>query len=490
LPVQKIDLEQRERFTRIVLFFMLAIAFMGLLGITALRIHTSWKNDSHLIHPTGEWIGLANDLKDGIFYRSLFGEYGYGGTRYFPLQFTLLAALLKLDFQPIQAANLLQLIVAIFLMAGLWRLLKVMRIEKQLAACIVVAFLGTMTLHYVILSHRLDLLPLALNLWGLTFCVQSEIRTSHLIAAAIFFTLAFSAKVTSVFGIGAVVLYNLVRGNRKTALKFLAFTLSGFAVAILVIYFASDGRILESMRVGYASDAGSFLKGPFRVLDHLVRRDPIALIFFVLATAALFSSQTLQGFLKLPALLFLTSLAVTTFIHTTSGIEYNHLLELNAASLLVIADWMVAGNPMRRRWGYSILTVTSLIAVAPLIHAYKTEDIIPVRKEYAELVSIVQKSGKKTITEDNLVSIFAGMRPYILNALVFRQLEEKDPSYGEPLWQMMQNREFGAIVLIYDPHENMEWYRSTHFGEEFIRRLEKNYSLFKHVGSQYVFLPK
>jgi hypothetical protein len=56
----------------------------------------------------------------------------------------------------------------------------------------------------------------------------------------------------------------------------------------------------------------------------------------------------------------------------------------------------------------------------------------------------------------------------------------------------MNHRGFAAIVLQFNPSsaEGKIWYTETHFGGEFLRDLEANYSLQRTVGQMWVFTPK
>src|SRR5208337_4912228 len=86
-------------------------------------------------HPAGVLIAMAGDLKDGVFYRPLFGPEGYGGTRYFPLYFVLHALLMKLGVPVLPGAYLLSAVAVVSLLTGVFYLLKGLGVEPWLAAC-------------------------------------------------------------------------------------------------------------------------------------------------------------------------------------------------------------------------------------------------------------------------------------------------------------------------------------------------------------------
>ena len=63
---------------------LLIAAVALIVFLTAVRAWVSWSNDAWINHPAGTVIAMAADLKAGVFYRPLYDNVGYGGTRYFP----------------------------------------------------------------------------------------------------------------------------------------------------------------------------------------------------------------------------------------------------------------------------------------------------------------------------------------------------------------------------------------------------------------------
>ena len=69
---------------------------------------------------------------------------------------------------------------------------------------------------------------------------------------------------------------------------------------------------------------------------------------------------------------------------------------------------------------------------------------------------------------------------------------EKRPWLGEPMWQMLHERRFAAVVLMHDPNsdEGRDFYAGTHFGQGFMKRLQQDYELAGTPGGQYLYLPR
>ena len=85
--------------------------------------------------------------------------------------------------------------------------------------------LATVSGQWAVTTIRGDLLPAALNIWGLSFCALTPNEEKKpgrfgVILPAIFFTLAFSGKLTTVFGAVAVFASLLFAKRTKDALRF------------------------------------------------------------------------------------------------------------------------------------------------------------------------------------------------------------------------------------------------------------------------------
>ncbi|HXN07380.1 MAG TPA: hypothetical protein VN944_09990, partial [Nitrospiria bacterium] len=113
-----------EKLTRPVLF-LLILLMAGSTSVYLLKIAVSILKGYNMDPVAGVWTGLSIDLARGEFYRPLFSEsMGYGGTRYFPLFFSLQALLLKITGNPILAGQILNISTDILLLIGFYFLLR------------------------------------------------------------------------------------------------------------------------------------------------------------------------------------------------------------------------------------------------------------------------------------------------------------------------------------------------------------------------------
>jgi hypothetical protein len=91
---------------------------------------------------SGVWLALARDGRDGLFYRGLLSDAGYGGTRYFPLFFTLIAGLMRAGAGAVPAGHAISLLGAAVLAGGAFayaRQLGLSRTDASLASSLTLA---------------------------------------------------------------------------------------------------------------------------------------------------------------------------------------------------------------------------------------------------------------------------------------------------------------------------------------------------------------
>ena len=162
--------------------------------ITVMRAAVCWRNDTWVDHPAGVIIAMAADLRDGTFYRPLYGSAGYGGTRYFPLYFVLHAALLKLGLPVLPSVYLLSAGAVLLLLLGVFYLLRGLGVEPWLAACSSGVLLAAASAQMALLNPHGDGLASALNVCGLAVIVRPRLSRRSILLASILFTLAWSAS--------------------------------------------------------------------------------------------------------------------------------------------------------------------------------------------------------------------------------------------------------------------------------------------------------
>src|SRR5262245_10486564 len=255
-----------------------ASVMFGLFAVVT--IVQSVRTGSMLNYVSGVWLTLASDAASGTLYRPLVSDSGFGGTRYFPLTFLVIAGLIRIGVPPVIAGHLVMLVAAAGLVVGVYRLLRVLEVPRDVAWPSAGLAFCTFAGLFALVTIRGDILAAALNIWGLVFgarLLRPDGRPSNEWAAAACFCLAFLAKSTTLFGLAAVATALFLRGggSRLRAFRLVISAVGAAVVVLALVNVASDGRMLESLRATATGGAGRWqlFMSPLEVLNDLVRQD-------------------------------------------------------------------------------------------------------------------------------------------------------------------------------------------------------------------------
>lgn len=474
--------------------FILVILASLTIVLTLARLYIFWESGSQLNHVSGAWITLAMDLKEGIFYRPLYSEEtGYGGTRFFPLFFTLHTILMAPIKDPIVSGYILSLLSGLMLLLGLFLLLRRIGVARLLAGILPVFTLLASTTDVALMGIRGDALSSALNVWGMTFCIGEPAKKIRVTVAAILFTLAFSTKVTAAYGVITVVIWLFLSGNSKVAWKLSAYTALGYLIALSIIHFASQGRALEIMRVCSSGGANwkSVATGFLEFSRVLMKNDIICFVFFLLALIS-FLTIGKASIKSLPGLFFLSTIVITIFIFGSPGTNFNHLIDLQVANLFFLGSFLENRDLGKNKFqivGIVLIGMFGLVSIYGNLGAW---DLQKGRlREIKATLNSIGKGENPILSEDPLIPILMGESPYLQDAFMFRLLKKNNPGVALHLFEKIRNRGFSAIVLNKAAGEGAKsWYRNAHFGEGFIEEVEKNYSLTDQIGGYFIYFPK
>lgn len=460
-------------------------------ALCVLRAVVSWRNDANMDHVAGVWATMSQDLLDGTFYRPPFGPLGFGGTRWMPLFFTMHAVLWKVFGSWRVAAHLICALSLVALLAGAYRLMRRLGVARWLAFGATVTVLATTGGKYALLDVRADGLAAALNLWGVVVVLRP--RPRNIALAAILFSLAFAAKVTTVFGMAAVCVWLFFRsdGDRKTALWLASATGIGYAIVLWLTNHFSNGRFLQILRAtaaGGGSGSSAFV-GPYRFL-YEVTNGPGETVLIVLALAVLVALGR-RILTSLAALFFIATLLVTMVIFGSPGTFGNHFIDFVAASAVLIGVYLHEDRRVRQFGGLALLAMLIVVGVR-YANEYHDEDTEPVRTNYRAVEKAILATGKPVLAENPVFALETGQRPYVLDPFMLRVFAAKNPAFAQPLWDKLDQRAFGAVVLEFDPriNEGDYVYTTVHFGDPFLEHLRNNYEFVKQVGDVYVWKPK
>jgi hypothetical protein len=472
---------------RLKIFLIATVA--AIVSIAVMRAWVCWGTDRYIDHAAGAWVALAADLKDGAFYRPLFGPSGYGGTRYSPLYFVLYAGLLKLGVPLLFSGYLLSAAAISLLLVGTFRLVRKLGTEPWLAACLAGTVLAAYSVQLSLLTTRADGLASALNVWGMAVSCDRRPSRARITFAALLFTLAWSTKLTTLFGFAAAFMWLLLSGHSHRAWELAATTACGCLAVTAAMFFMSQGRILKIF-AACASGGANMIRtavGPFHMLNVAGREDPGLLLFLLLALLALPAVSPRS----LPWLFFAATTAATTVIFGSPGANFNHLLDVQVAAVVLFAAW-VANSPRQKDFGIYGLAIATLLAAVPLAHKLKVEDRMIPPHRFERAIELIGNVEKPILAENPTVPVLAGQQPYVTDPFMLRVVSEHVPGFGEPLLEKLRSQAFGGVVLFMrDPRtdEGRAWYEQEHFGRGFLSALNANYRLASVLNGQFVYLP-
>ena len=340
-----------------------------------------------------------------------------------------------------------------------------------------------------------DLLPAGLNLAGLSAVVwatrQKKLPVGRLLllAGAICFVLATATKVTSVFGIAAAGLWLAFRGQWRAAFLLGAAWVIGIGVAAWATQRASDGRVLEIFRLCAAGGGGigQLLLGPQRMFQESIHKDRIFVLFWLIALGLVVIGR---AWTSLPVILFILTSIGTVLIFGSPGTNINHLVDLDAAAVLVIATQLKASKAR----SLAALAASLVVGFTGVNHLVRTVRIVH-EARHGQMLAALSDTHRSPIagpllSENPIFPILEGERPYMLDSFCFRTIRMKRPQIAERFWTDLSERRFRAVILNSPPSEKSYETNAGDFGPGFIKKLEQSYALSGVHGEYYVYLPK
>jgi hypothetical protein len=410
--------------------------------------------------------------------------------------------LIRLGLSPFAAGYALSVTWTVLLIGGIFTFLRRAGAGWPLAAAGALLPMATAATYNGLADIRGDVLPAALNLWGLALCLPRQTPAAQPdpnpvfapVWPAILFVLAFAAKITTIFGAVAAVAALLLNGRRKEASRLALPTVIGYALVLAGIYFATGGRIVEIFRACAAGGGGIkyFVQSPVWMTSHYLAQDPIGFVLFVLAFGGLVGLLATNGtWRELPSIALLSTLAMTLFIFGSPGTSFNHFIDLD-----VIAVIFLLVQAIRRRlpggFMLSVLSGIAIVAAVQHLDAYRDAAADSRRREMVRAVAAAgDPAAGPILAEDPLIPLVAGARPYVLDSWMLRLIADKNPAVMQRLASELRDHKFRAVVLLYDPMTaGGKFLEARVFGTGFVKPLLENYELTETAGRFRVYRPK
>jgi hypothetical protein len=462
----------------------------------------------------GVWTALAYDFSQGIFYRPVFDDFGYGGTRYLFLFFTLHGILIRIFHDPVLTGFSLVLISALALNAGIFFLLRQLKLQALESAAF--SILTTVCISYQLLTLEImgEFLSCALNVFGMVFAIRhfKKGSSSTLILSVLCFSASFLTKFSSIAGLTAVCYYFFLHRQSRVAFRLLAGTAVVILTSLAIAYWTSDGRILSSF-MAFADGPANwnyFYKFPFW-FAMLLLRDPFFLLIFSFALLLICKDESpvRESF---PKIYFFISLGMTLFIFTSPGTDYNHLLDLIVASILVLGTQFQNKLYPQKIWNglFGLLSIglvftwlPGTISIQKFMEAHGGK---PTRHVVEQLIQKIDAGSTRVLSENPLIPILMNQRPIVLDAFALRRLSLTHPEVLSDFNDKLKSHYFNAIILMDfsgDPEPKIfnaleshtspgveRFYGGVHFPADFLGLLKENYLLGEVMKPFVLFFPK
>lgn len=464
-------------------FVPLWASAIALLAASALHTIVFYRLGTQLDEVSGAWAALADDLFRGCFYRPLLGPLGFGGTRAFPLYFTLHALLMRTGLDLIRAGYLLSALSGLLALWGTYLLLRYLYVPRGLALLVSLWILAPLGTCRALASFHPDLLAIGLEVCGLAVSLKSQNRRG-IALAGLLFALAFATKMTAISAPVAVSLYWISSHKPKAALRLASVLAILCAVVLTTMQAASNGRAFHLLLASGGTSVQWLLLSAKSFWQVLLYEPVIAAFVIVAGFIAVTRTQETP---RLATLWFVCSLAVTVLIYSAPGAATNHLLELHTASMVLAGTALV-----RHRRGPLPWMLSAIILIAFLLNLRGIRTSPNNLANIHEALQTADSAAGPILAENPLLPIVAGQRPRVLDPFMLNLLARSHPEVRAAFNTELEQRRFAAVILDHDPDspQARNWYAYTQFGDGFLEELDKDYVRVPSSGTLVVFKPR
>ena len=106
-----------------------------------------------------------------------------------------------------------------------------------------------------------------------------------------------------------------------------------------------------------------------------------------------------------------------------------------------------------------------------------------------QLVSLVKDSEGVVLSENTVLPVYSGQKPYLLDPFMLRLVMQQDAEIRASVISDITSRKFSAIIFMRDPHNDTDWYSEVHFGDAFMNKVFENYKEAERLGTYVVYRP-
>ncbi len=442
---------------------------------------------------SGAWLSFAYYTREGVLYPPLAESGYYAGTRYFPGFFTLHAGLATLTGEFLCSGKLLTYFSTAGVVAGLAAAIQLKVKNLPLAAAFAAAILTTFIGHKAAMTIRGDVFPLAISLAALVLLEDSLLKEKlswrRLLLIAAIAGLPPLAKFTSFHALTGGTIYLFFRDKKKGV----AFGAAGFGVFVAGVLFTqliSDGRFFDSLSSA-AMTPPSHKREAWDALIaywNFLRWDRSFLLLFPFALLAVAMTGKAMSVWRI---YFLLHLVISVGFFFDTGAEYNHLIDLLAATIILTAEHTVSPRPQIRI--AALLAFITAMVLGQFLN-YPAAWNAPERGMDIDTY-FSEKLGLGTgtiLAHDPTVAVLSGRRPVVADDFQYRVAVWLNAIDKEELPRRIRARAFDHIVLLNPeaPPKDDPEFHDVELGELPAKAIRESYVLERQVDRFYVYKPR
>jgi len=460
---------------------LVGVAALAAFALVAL-VHIA--DNYHVDHVAGAWMALAAYADDGTLYPPLHDDGVFGGTRYMPLGIVLNAGAAAVSGEYLVSGKLLALVTVSALLALVYVLARRLGCERGISVGVVGAVIATFPALFAATTVYGDALAVTLQVAAITLVARDTSRRAA-VAAGILAGLAVSAKVTAVWGGGAVLIWLLVR-HRRGAFPCLAAAAASALVVLLGTDALSHGRFHENvLELGGVEGVRDLLaEAPAKLWELSLASAPGALLLAPPAVACV-AIAAVRGRLEIVDVALVLASVVTIVVMADVGTGFNHLLDLAVLLPLVIAAAYARSEAIGPRLALvaalAAATLASLADVRQDVHEAAVAAVQRSTPERLRPPALHTTVAAPILSEDPTIPVQRGARPTILDSYMLLRVLRREPARRRELIARLARHEFATIVLIMDLDLDDPWWSKSHFGISVARAIDRHYRFDRKV---------
>jgi hypothetical protein len=479
------------------------VVLSGLILLSWALIAIAHVNDRYRVdHEAGAWMALARSVAEGTLYPPLVEDGVYGGTRWMPLQIVATGGFAWVTGEELVSGKLFAYGVFAVLLALVFLGLRQQRCPLPLAVGLSSVLLVTGSGLLAATSIYGDALSVAFQVGALILILRKP-SPGWAAAAGTLCALAWLSKTSALWGAAAIFIWLVVR-HRRSALPFSAAAILVSVVGWEGFNLISRGRMYDNLvelsASGFTGPGRIFIHSPLRLGRLFLDHAPAFSLLVGLAVVAIVIGLR-QRRLTLYQLALLASGAVLIVILADYGTDWNHLLDMQVATVLVVGELYVMAEAMSR--GPGLRTGLTAILVVVLLSGYfatlagDTRDAVRVlggegrdaSTEKYPLAGLVTRNDV-LLSEDPTIPVLLDQTPIVLDSFMLLRLDRDHPQRTEELVRRIEQKAFSKVVLTRELDVSDDWWRTNHFGPRIIRSIADNYGLRAKVDRYWVYQPR